>query len=159
MSDPSNDKRPEDLQREIETIRDNIGGLVSEIDHRRHDLFNVKSQLTRHAMWLAIGGVALVAAAAGGVLLARHRARGRQSLPARTARIGDALVRLVNHPERQSPPPQSVGLKILAAAGAAAASILVRRLLQGVLDDPVRPPGSDRLPKSRTHLRLVRGKP
>ncbi len=135
MSEPSNDKKPEELQREIETIRDNIGGLVSEIDHRRHDLFDVGSQLRRHAMSLAIGGMALVGVTAGGVLLARHRARVRQSLPARSARVRDALVRLVNHPERQSPPPQSVGLKILAAAGAAAASVLVRRLLQRVLDE------------------------
>ena len=139
MSEPSDDKRPEELQREIETIRENIGGLVSEIDHRRHDLFNVGSKLRKHGMSLAIGGVALISVAAGGLLLARHRARVRQSLPARAARIKAALVRVVDHPERQAPPPQSIGLKILAAAGTAAASILVRRLLQRLLDDPRSP--------------------
>lgn len=73
-----------------------------------------------HSTSLVIGGLALVAVTAGGLLLARHRARV---------------------PERQSPPPQSVGLKILAAAGAAAASFLVRHLLQRVFDERQSPAG------------------
>lgn len=135
MSEPSNDKRPEELQREIETIRHNIGGLVSELDHRRHELFNVGAQVRRHGAALAIGGLALVGVAAGVVLLARHRARARERLPGRAVRIGNAVARMVKHPERQAPPPPSVGLKILAAAGAAAASFLVRRLLQRLIDE------------------------
>ncbi len=141
MSEPSNDKRSEELQQEIETIRDNIGGLVSELDHRRHDFFDVGAQLRRHGVSLAVGGVVLVGLATGSLLRARHRARARQSLPGRAGRIGQALTRMVNHPEHQSPPPQSVGLKILAAAGAAAASFLVRRLLQRLVEErrsPVR---------------------
>jgi hypothetical protein len=140
VSEPSNDKRSDELQQEIAEIRDNIGGLVSELDHRRHDIFDVGSQVRRHGLSLALGGLALVGLAAGGVLLARRRVRARRSVPVRVARIGQALVRLVDHPERQSPPPQSIGLKILAAAGAAAASVLARRLMQGVVDDP-RSPG------------------
>lgn len=139
MSEPSNDKRADELQHEIEEIRDNIGGLVSELDHRRHDFLDVGSQVRRHGLSLALGGLAVVGLAAGGVLLARRRLRTRRRLPVRVARIGQALVRLVGHPERQSPPPESVGLKILAAAGAAAASVLARRLMQRVVDDPRSP--------------------
>jgi hypothetical protein len=135
VSEPSNDKRPEELQREIETIRDNIGGLVSELDHRRHEMFDVGGQLRRHGAALAIGGLVLAGAIAGGLLLARRRARARQSVPGRAVRIGNALARIVKHPERQAPPPPSVGLKILAAAGTAAASFLVKRLLQRLIDE------------------------
>jgi hypothetical protein len=142
VSEPSNDKRPEDLQKDIEKIRDNIGGLVTELDHRRHELFDIGSQLKRHAVPLAIGGAMLVGLTAGGLLLARHRARVRQSAPGRAVRIGNALARMVKHPERQSPPPPSVGLKILAAAGAAAASFLVRRLLQRLVVPPYPAPDS-----------------
>ena len=135
MSEPSKDKRPEELQQEIEDIRENIGGLVTELDHRRHEMFDVGLQVRRHGVTLAIAGVALIGLAAGGVLLARHRARARRRLPARAARVRQALARLVDHPERQAPPPPSIGLKILAAAGAAAASVLARRLAQRLIEE------------------------
>jgi len=48
-------------------------------------------------------------------------------------RIGQALARMVEHPERQAPPQPSIGRKILTAAGVAAASMLTKRLLQGML--------------------------
>jgi hypothetical protein len=126
---------PADAAREIEEIRDNIGDLVSELDHRRHDVFKVRSLVSEHGLSLALGGLALGGLAAGGVLMARRRCRVRRSLPLRVVRIGQALGRLVDHPERQSRPPQSVGLKIVAAAGAAAASVLARRLMQRLFDD------------------------
>jgi hypothetical protein len=134
VSEPSKEDRSEQLQHDIEDIRDNLGGLVTELDHRRHDAFNVRLQLSRHALPLALGGLALVGMVAGGVLLARRRARARDRLPARAARIGQALRRLVNHPERQAPPPPSIGLKILAAVGTTAATILTKRLAQRLLD-------------------------
>jgi len=135
VSDPSNDKRSEELQQEIETIRDNIGGLVTELDHRRHDLLDIGRQVRQHGLALAIGGVALLGMVAGGVLLARRRSRARRRLPARALRIAQALGRLVAHPERQSPPPPSASRKILAAAGAAAASVVARRLAQRIVDN------------------------
>jgi hypothetical protein len=128
VSEPSDDARSDQLQHDIEDIRENIGGLVTELDHRRHDAFNVKRQIRRHGPWLALGGLALVGLIAGGTLLARRRARARRRLPVRAARVAQALVRLVKDPERQAPPPPSVGLKILAAAGTAAASVLAKRL-------------------------------
>jgi hypothetical protein len=139
VSEPSNDKRSEDLQQEIEEIRDNIGGLVTELDHRRHAFFNVGAQVRRHGLSLAIAGVALVGLAAGGFWFARRRTRAQRTLPARLGRIGQALGRMVKHPERQAPPPPSAGRKILTAAGAAAASILVKRLMQRLVDERLSP--------------------
>lgn len=135
MSESSNDKRSDELELEIEEIRDNIGDLVSELDHRRHDFFRLRSLVSQHGLSLALGALTLGGLAAGGVLLGRRRRRIRRSLPLRVVRIRQALGRLIDHPERQSPPPQSVGLKILAAAGAAAASVLARRLMQRLLDE------------------------
>ena len=142
MSDSSNDKRSDELEVEIEEIRDNVVDLVSELDHRRRALLRIPSRVREHGLSLVLGGLALGGLAAGGVLLARHRRRLRRSVPLRVVRIGQALGRLVDHPERQSPPPPSVGLKILAAAGAAAASVLGRRLMQRLLADDPHPPAT-----------------
>lgn len=151
MSDSSNDKVTNGLKQEIDQIRDDIGGLVTELDHRRHDLFDVERQVRRHGGLLAIVGVGLIGVTAGAVLLTRRRHRARRSLPSLAVRAGKALVRLVNDPERQSPPPPSIGRKIVTAAGAAAASVLVRRLLQHLIAD--RPSSYTAVQKGR-ELRL-----
>jgi hypothetical protein len=133
VSDTSDERRAEQLQHEIEDIRDNLGGLVSELDHRRHEALNLGIQLRRHALPLAIAGIAVIGLASGAIALAMRRSRARGRLPARAARLGQALQRMVRHPERQAPPPPSLGLKLLAAAGAAAASVVGRRVAQRLL--------------------------
>ena len=136
MSDPSDEARAERLQHEIESVRENLGGLVSELDHRRHEAFDVGLQLRQHAVPLIIAGTALLGVTAGGVTLAIRRSRARNSFPARALRLGQAFKRMAEHPERQAAPPPNLGLKILAAAGAAAASMLARRLMQRLLASP-----------------------
>jgi hypothetical protein len=129
----SKPESPDQIAEEITSIRDNIGELVSELDHRRHEALNVGRQIRRHGPLLALGGLAVLGLAAGGILIARQRAKARRRLPARAMRIGQALARIVEHPEREAPPPPSIGRKILTAAGVAAASMLTKRLLQGIL--------------------------
>ena len=99
-------------------IRQNLGDLVDELDHRRH-------RLTKP---LVIGAVALVALSLGGVILWR-RTRRR---PSRVEELERALRRIGKHPEDVAQEP-SVGKKIAASAGAALATLVVRRLGQEAL--------------------------
>jgi hypothetical protein len=149
VSDISDEARAERLQHEIESVRENLGGLVSELDHRRHEALNVGLQLRRHALPLAIAGAALLGLTAGGIALAIRRSRARNSLPARAVRLGQAFKRMVDHPEQQAPPPPNLGLKILAAAGAAAASVLARRLMQQLLASESARRSSEQRPPQR----------
>ena len=128
----SADKEAERLEQEVEQIRGHLGGLVSELNHRRHEAMDLGLQARRYAIPLALGAVALLGLVAGGVALSIHRSRRRRRLPARLARLRQALARMVDRPERVARPQPSVGLKILAAAGAAAASVVGRRLAQGL---------------------------
>jgi hypothetical protein len=135
MSDAADDSHADRLQHDIEIIREDLGGLVTELDHRRHEALDVGLQVRRHAFPLAIGALALLGAAAGGFVWAAYRSRARRRLPARAARLGAAVKRMIDHPERQAPAPPSIGLKVLAAAGAAAASVVGRRLAQRMIAD------------------------
>jgi hypothetical protein len=119
------------LEEEVEAIRDNLGRLVSELDHRRHDAFDLRLQLRRHARPLAIGlaGV-LVLAAVGGIFAYRARQR-RRSVSARLASARRLFARAIDDPRQRERP--RVSRKILAAGGAASASVLGRYLTRRLL--------------------------
>jgi len=68
---PESAANPEELEARVDSIRDNLGELVAELDRRRH----------RAVKPLVIGAIAAVGLTVGGVLLWR---RGRKS-----SRLGD----------------------------------------------------------------------
>jgi hypothetical protein len=124
----------EALQREIEGIREGLDGMVGELDRRRHTLFDVRGQLRRHPVPLIAVGVALVGIAAGGIAfgVAHRRRRGR--LAARLTRFQEALRRMIDKPTRVANTP-TIGQKIVGAGGAAAASMIAKRLAGNLLRD------------------------
>jgi hypothetical protein len=126
---PAPDDKAKALQEDIEQIRENLGGMVSELDHRRHDLFDVRKQLSRHAIPLAVTGLALLGMAVGGVALAVHRRRQRETFGARLVRLRQAVARMIDKPERvaRAPSPER---KIATATAAAVVSEVVKRLAQ-----------------------------
>ena len=122
----------EALQREIESIRTGLDGMVGELDRRRHALFDVRSQLRRHAVPLIALGAALLGIAAGGIALGVAHRRRRARLGPRLARFHEALRRMTDQPGRVANSP-SVGRKIVGAGGAAAASVIAKRLAGNLL--------------------------
>jgi hypothetical protein len=125
----SSDDHAKALQRDIEKIRGNLGGMVSELDRRRHDLFDVRKQVGRHAVPLALTGLALLGAAAGGIVLAVHRRRRRKAFGARLVRLRRALGRMIDEPERVARA-SGPGRKIASAGAAAVVSVMARRLAE-----------------------------
>ncbi|MEA2697576.1 MAG: hypothetical protein QOI66_1847 [Myxococcales bacterium] len=118
------------LEEQVDAIRDNLDGLVSELDHRRHEFMR---KVRRYAVPVAIGAAAVGLAVAGGVVWRRVR----RPTPTRIQRLGAALGRAVDHPERvarqQTSP--TVARKLILAAGAAAVSVVARRLAQRWLEE------------------------
>jgi hypothetical protein len=106
------------LEERAGEIRENLGELVDELDHRRQ----------RWTKPLVVGAVALVALSLGGVILWRMTRRR----PSRMEELARALRRIGKHSEDVAQEP-SVGKKIAASAGAALAAIVVRRLAQEAL--------------------------
>lgn len=114
---------------EIETLRQELGTLVAELDRRRHQLTDVRGQLRRHpAVVLAVaGGAALLV---GGLLAVSLRSRRQHHRPAvRVREARRALARLLDHPQRVAAEP-SMGVKIATAAGVAAGSAIARRVAE-----------------------------
>jgi hypothetical protein len=122
------------LHQEIESIRTGLDGMVGELDRRRHTLFDLRSQLRRHSVPLIALGVALLGIAAGGIVLGVARRRRRARLGPRLGRFHEALSRMVDQPGRVANSP-TVGRKIVGAGGAAAASVIAKRLAGKLLRD------------------------
>jgi hypothetical protein len=127
-SDGAGQDQAEALQRDIERLRGDLANTVGELDRRRHALLDVRGQLRRHPLPIALAAAALLALAAGGIALVVTRQRRRQRLPARLERLHDALQRMVAKPNRVATDP-GVGRKIAAAAGGAAASLTAKKLV------------------------------
>jgi hypothetical protein len=113
---------------EIEVLRGDIGSLVSELDRRRHELFDLRLQAKRHPV-VVMAAAATAALVVGGLLAVAVRARRDRHRPSVRAReVRDALARLLDHPDRVAAE-TSVLDKVLAAAGVAAGTTLARRLV------------------------------
>lgn len=121
-------EKGERLEKDIEGIRHNLTHLVGELDQRRHDAFNIPLQIKRHAVPLAIGGLALVGLVGGGIALHRLTKPRHPRLSKRWRDVKDGLSLAAG----QGPPPEvvkpSVTKQVVSAAGAALASVLVRHL-------------------------------
>jgi hypothetical protein len=111
----------ERLEERVEAIRDNLGGLVSELDRRRQRL----TAAGKRALPYAAGVAGAIGLAVTGALIWR-----RLNRPWRAGRLLAALRRISAHPDRIGKSQPSVMRTILAAAGAAGASLLVRRLIE-----------------------------
>jgi hypothetical protein len=126
-SEPANVDALED---DVERIRNNIGELIRELNHRRHEAFDLKLQFQQHAVRLVLVGAAAVAVVAGAIVFAFSRRRHRRTLRGRAGRFGKALRRLIEHPEKLGVRQPSVPRKVAAAGGSAMASVLGKRLAQ-----------------------------
>jgi len=132
---------------EIATVRYELDELLAELDRRRHEFFDVRLQLRRHALGATLTTLAFVATAAAGVGLSVWRQRRRERLPAQAGRLRYAIARMTEHPERVAEEPTIPG-KIIAAAASAAAAALVKKLLER---------GADRLLQVRSEARRPAG--
>jgi ElaB/YqjD/DUF883 family membrane-anchored ribosome-binding protein len=139
------DGAPESVRRvsgEIDGLRDELGAIVAELDRRRHELFDLRLQLRRHPT-VVVASAGAAALLLGGLLARSVRARRARRRPAARAREARrALVRLLDHPHRVAAEPR-VGVKILAAVGTAAGSVLARRAVELLV-------ARARVPRSRT---------
>jgi hypothetical protein len=124
---------------EIDVLRDELGGLVAELDRRRHQALDLRHQVSRHPVLVAT--VATVAALlVGGVIALVVRDARRQRRPtARAREVRDAVSRLVAHPRQVASQP-SIGNKVATAVGVALATTLVKRLLERSVPHPSRQP-------------------
>jgi hypothetical protein len=119
---------------EIDTLRNELGGLVAELDRRRHEALDLGLQVRRHPVLVAAVTTfaALLLGGALALMVRGQRHRRRPTVRAREARR--ALSRLFDHPDRVAAEP-SISNKVATAVGVAVATALAKRLV----DRSVRP--------------------
>jgi hypothetical protein len=120
------------LKADVDEVRSELSALVAELDRRRHDLLDVRIQLRRNAWPLGLTSLAVGATAAAAIALGTRRARRRKALAGRALGVGQAVGRLLDHPERVAVVP-SVPERIATAAASAAAVYVVKAVLDRVL--------------------------
>ena len=117
------------LEGEIAVLRDELTGLVAELDRRRHELTDFKLQARRHAVGAALTGAGLLMSAAGFVWLSAWRRRQRSTARARMERLREAVSRMVTRPDRVAAEP-GIPAKIVTAAANAAVATAIKKILE-----------------------------
>ncbi len=113
---------------EVETLRVELGGLVDELDRRRHEAFDLGLQVRRHPVAVALAATA-AALVVGGLLAIATRERRRRRRPSVRAREARrALSRLLDHPDRVAAEP-SIPNKIATAVLTVAATAIAKRIM------------------------------
>lgn len=120
------------LEGEIAVLRDELTGLVAELDRRRHELTDFKLQARRHVLGLTLTGASLLASAAGFVWLSVWHSRRRSQTTARMRRLQEAVSRMVNRPDRVAAEP-GIPARILTAAANAAVATAIKKVLERCL--------------------------
>jgi hypothetical protein len=122
-----------EVSERIEQSRARLDDLVSELDHRRHLVTNLKRRIIENPLLTLGSAVAAVAAIGGAVALLVHQRRQRQTLGARAARLRTAVGRMIDKPEKVAPSDGGFTGKLLGAAASAATGVLVKRVLESIV--------------------------
>jgi hypothetical protein len=127
------------LEGEITGLRGELGDLITELDRRRRELFDLRLQIHRHPLAFGLAAAGLLLTAGGLVALAVHRRQRRRAPLARARRLRTAVARMVERPDRVAMDEPSLGGKLLGAAGGALVATLTRQMTQRALQAARRP--------------------
>lgn len=152
-------ERAIELTSAIAQSRDRLGLILSELERRRRDLFDIRLQLRRNAIPL----VMLVAGIGGIVALSLNmrakRMRNERRLVARFHRARRAVSRAVRDPDRVAAPPPDLGKKVLIAVASAAATTLVTAVVKRIVEVVVVPPAREGVGEIRRAMLPARRMP
>ncbi len=126
-------KMARELETEITEIRSRLDRSLAELDRRRHELTDVRLQVRRHPMVAVAAGVTVLALV-GGVAYAVWASRQRNKPVSKARRLKHALSRMIDQPQKVAKAEPTVPEKILAAAGTAAATMLVKKMMERAFD-------------------------
>ena len=97
---PSDERQEQAIESQIVHLRGELGEIVGELDRRRHEAFDLRLQVRRHAgVVVAVGTVAVVLAVGGLALWSASRRR-QERLLVRMQNLARAVAIMSRHPDR-----------------------------------------------------------
>ena len=141
VDDNGTSGRVRELGDEITHVRRRLDALVMELDRRRHNVTDWRRHLRLHGRTLALGALVVAVAVTAPVAFARVRARRRGSLVThgvaltqKARRLGKALERIADDPDRLAPTTAAAGLgsRVAVAVAAMMAQVLATSILRTV---------------------------
>jgi hypothetical protein len=120
------------IESHIVHLRDELGEIVGELDRRRHEAFDVRLQVRRHAGIVATVATVAVVVAIGGFVAWRASRRRQRSMLVRMQNLGRAVAIMARDPDRleralsRRPEP---GAAVMTALGKVAGAAGQRALL------------------------------
>jgi hypothetical protein len=125
------------VEGEIDSLRGELGGLVAELDRRRHEAFDLRLQLQRHPVAAAIAAAAAALVVGGAIALVVRGRRERRRPAVRARETRRALARLLEHPDRVAAE-RSVATRVATAVLTLAATTLAKRIIDAKVAPPRR---------------------
>jgi len=122
-----------EFEREVQLVRENLTGIVKELDYRRQELLDWRGQLRRHRLALGMAATAIFLVIGGVVVAGVVRKRRRQRPIPMARRLSEALRWILVEPENVARPQLGIGNKALASAACGGAAILGKSLTQWFL--------------------------
>ena len=117
----------ERLGGKVRELRDNLGRMTSEVDRWVRD--TLKPLRSNHPFTVVgLGGLTFILAGSAVRLVARKKHKEAGFLE-KGRRLGRAVVRVVENPDRVAQPAQSLGRDALGVACTVAAATLVKKLI------------------------------
>ena len=127
-------KEPAKLEQEVDDIRENITDIVSELDRRGHELLDWRGHLRKNAWLLAAVGASCLVGLGVTISVDRARRRRRNRFWNKARRLGEAVARMIEHPELVAQPKPGIARKALGAAVGATTTVLAKSLVQRLVD-------------------------
>jgi hypothetical protein len=131
-------ERAREIEGEIDDIRRSLDRDLSELDKRRHEATDWRLQLRRHPRMVAALGIGALALAGG--LVAVSIAKRRREPNRRAQRIGLALRRGYENPEKLARKELSIPVKLLAAVATSVGTSLAKKYIEQVWNARRPPP-------------------
>lgn len=133
-------ERAIELSAVIARRRERLGALLTEIEHRRRELFDIRLQLRNNGLPLLLMATGLGGIVAFSLGARARRVHNEQRLVARFRRAKKAVSRALKDPDRVAAPPPDLGKKVLVAIASAVATTLVTAVVKRIVEEVIVPP-------------------
>jgi hypothetical protein len=139
----SAEARAIELDLSIAATRARLGSLLEELDRRRRQAIDVPAQIRKNAkpLLVAAAGVAALVGLSIALRIARHRRRDRPI--ERVRRLGRAVGRMIDDPDRVAAPPPNFAAKVLMAVATTAATTLAATAVKRSVENVILPPARE----------------